>query len=64
MKFNVNQTGFYRMHYEGELWDNLVKVLLSNPVVLSPTDRANLIDDAFSLCKYVNNKKFKKCKTF
>ncbi|ODN00507.1 Endoplasmic reticulum aminopeptidase 2 [Orchesella cincta] len=51
IKFNVNQTGFYRVHYQGKLWDSLVKTLLSNPFVLSPTDRASLIDDAFTLCK-------------
>ena len=53
IKFNVNQTGFYRVQYEGQLWDSLVNVLLSTPEVLSATDRASLIDDAFTLCKYV-----------
>ncbi|XP_021954471.1 endoplasmic reticulum aminopeptidase 2 [Folsomia candida] len=51
IKFNVNQTGFYRVQYEGQLWDSLIKVLLTNPFILSPTDRASLIDDAFTLCK-------------
>lgn len=63
IKFNVNQTGFYRVHYQGKLWENLVKTLLSNPFVLTPTDRASLIDDAFTLCKYGLFDKFIQKKT-
>jgi len=51
IKFNVNQTGFYRVQYEGNLWNVLINVLLTNPNAFSPTDRANLIDDAFTLSK-------------
>ncbi|CAG7629470.1 unnamed protein product [Allacma fusca] len=51
VKFNVNQTGFYRVQYEGQGWNALINVLRSDPQSLSPTDRASLIDDAFTLCK-------------
>lgn len=53
IKFNVNQTGFYRVQYEGNLWNSLINVLLTNLSAFSPTDRANLIDDAFTLSKYI-----------
>jgi hypothetical protein len=54
IKFNVNQTGFYRVLYETDLWNSILNVLLTNPAVFTPTDRANLIDDSFALSKYHN----------
>ncbi|RWS08189.1 Aminopeptidase N precursor-like protein [Dinothrombium tinctorium] len=53
-KLNVNQTGFYRVNYDERNWKKLISVLQKsdyNRHVLSPTDRANLIDDAFALMK-------------
>ncbi|RWS30597.1 endoplasmic reticulum aminopeptidase 2-like isoform X3 [Leptotrombidium deliense] len=53
-KLNVNQTGFYRVNYDEKNWKKLIAVLQRsdyNRHVLSATDRANLIDDAFSLMK-------------
>ncbi|XP_045481382.1 endoplasmic reticulum aminopeptidase 2-like isoform X3 [Harmonia axyridis] len=51
LKANVNQTGFYRVMYEESMWQELIKVLKTNHTLLNPADRANLIDDAFTLCR-------------
>lgn len=53
-KLNVNQTGYYRVNYDEYNWKRLISLLdRSSPEnhLLSPTDRANLIDDAFALLK-------------
>lgn len=50
IKCNINQTGFYRVNYPKEMWSSIIKTLMSNHSKFSPTDRASLIDDAFSLC--------------
>lgn len=51
LKFNVNQTGFYRVMYEEEMWKSLIKVLQTNHTALYPADRSNLLDDAFTLAR-------------
>ncbi|KAF6199081.1 hypothetical protein GE061_007106, partial [Apolygus lucorum] len=51
MKANVNQSGFYRVNYDPEMWDSLISVLKKNYTTFSPTDRASLLDDAFTLCR-------------
>lgn len=51
-KLNVNQTGFYRVNYDRQSWKSLIDLMWKrdyNQHVLSPTDRANLLDDAFAL---------------
>lgn len=50
IKCNVNQTGFYRVSYPDEMWSSIIQTLLANHTKFSPADRANLIDDAFTLC--------------
>ncbi|KAI1290187.1 Glutamyl aminopeptidase [Halotydeus destructor] len=53
-KINTNQTGFYRVNYDESNWRKLIELLHSRDHrnhVLSATDRASLIDDAFSLMK-------------
>lgn len=50
IKCNINQTGFYRVNYPKEMWTSIIKTLMKNHTKFSPADRANLIDDAFSLC--------------
>ena len=53
-KLNANQSGFYRINYEQDVWRSLSEVLIEhtyNRHVLTSTDRANLIDDAFALMK-------------
>lgn len=49
----MNQTGFYRVMYDEDMWLTLISLLKSNHQLFSPADRAGLIDDAFSLCRLV-----------
>lgn len=49
----MNQTGFYRVMYDEDTWLSLISVLKSNHELFSSADRAGLIDDAFSLCRFV-----------
>ncbi|GFS55864.1 glutamyl aminopeptidase [Nephila pilipes] len=49
VKFNVNQTGYYLVNYEEDDWKQLTDLLLTNPEVLSPEDRSNLLFDSFLL---------------
>lgn len=51
IKANVNQTGFYRANYEPSNWDALTAQLQQDHQVLSPADRASLLDDAFTLTR-------------
>ncbi|NXA32023.1 ERAP2 aminopeptidase, partial [Eudromia elegans] len=49
MKFNVDMNGYYIVHYEGNGWDNIIKLLNENHTLFGYKDRANLIHDAFQL---------------
>uniref|UniRef100_A0A803JZ71 Aminopeptidase n=1 Tax=Xenopus tropicalis TaxID=8364 RepID=A0A803JZ71_XENTR len=49
IKFNVGMNGYYIVHYEGEGWDALIKLLQENHTAISSNDRANLINSAFQL---------------
>ncbi|XP_050314104.1 endoplasmic reticulum aminopeptidase 1-like isoform X2 [Anthonomus grandis grandis] len=51
IKANVNQSGFYRVMYEADMWQSLITLLKNNHTMFSAADRANLIDDAFTLCR-------------
>ncbi|XP_043260326.1 endoplasmic reticulum aminopeptidase 1-like isoform X1 [Colletes gigas] len=51
IKCNVNQSGFYRVTYPEEMWSSILATLLNDHTKFSPADRANLIDDAFTLCE-------------
>lgn len=51
IKCNINQTGFYRVSYTEEMWNAIINTLLKDHTKFSPADRANLIDDAFTLCE-------------
>lgn len=51
IKCNVNQSGFYRVTYPEEMWTSIIATLLNDHTKFSPADRANLIDDAFTLCE-------------
>lgn len=55
IKANVNQSGFYRVMYEEHMWYSLIALLKKNHTIISAADRANLIDDAFTLCRYLLN---------
>ena len=48
-KANLNNTGFYRVNYPKHIWDGLTTQLISEHNILSTADRAQLINDAFSL---------------
>lgn len=52
IKVNVNQSGFYRVMYEEQMWSKLIAELRRNHTVFNPADRASLIDDAFTLSRY------------
>ncbi|XP_036147789.1 thyrotropin-releasing hormone-degrading ectoenzyme isoform X2 [Monomorium pharaonis] len=47
--FNVNKTGYYRVHYDEENWKLLTKAFEENHEAFPPETRASLIDDALGL---------------
>lgn len=49
VKFNADEQGFYRVNYEEDGWRQLSDALGEDPLSFSIMDRANLVDDAFSL---------------
>ncbi|NXS87519.1 AMPN Aminopeptidase, partial [Erpornis zantholeuca] len=53
---NINVTGYFRVNYNQENWDQLLKQLGTNHEVFPVINRAQIIDDAFNLAraKYVN----------
>ncbi|XP_071800497.1 aminopeptidase N-like [Asterias amurensis] len=46
---NMKRTGFYRTNYDEANWDLLIKQLREDHTVISASNRAMLIDDAFHL---------------
>nr|XP_020824556.1 thyrotropin-releasing hormone-degrading ectoenzyme isoform X1 [Phascolarctos cinereus] len=48
---NINQTGYFRVNYDLRNWRLLMDQLIQNHEVLSVSNRAGLIDDAFSLAR-------------
>ncbi|NXQ17132.1 AMPN Aminopeptidase, partial [Peucedramus taeniatus] len=53
---NLNVTGYFRVNYNQENWDQLLKQLDTNHTVFPVINRAQIIDDAFNLAraKYIN----------
>ncbi|NXI13533.1 AMPN Aminopeptidase, partial [Irena cyanogastra] len=53
---NLNVTGYFRVNYNQENWDQLLGQLDSNHKVIPVINRAQIIDDAFNLAraKYVD----------
>ncbi|XP_072288736.1 endoplasmic reticulum aminopeptidase 1b [Eucyclogobius newberryi] len=49
VKFNVDMSGYYMVHYAGEGWDSIIKLLQHNHTALSSNDRASLIQNIFQL---------------
>uniref|UniRef100_A0AAQ6INY7 Aminopeptidase n=1 Tax=Anabas testudineus TaxID=64144 RepID=A0AAQ6INY7_ANATE len=49
VKFNVDMSGFYMVHYAGEGWNSIIKVLQHNHTALTSNDRASLIHNVFQL---------------
>lgn len=51
VKFNKGQTGYYRVNYPIEDWNAFGELLKEDPNTLDSTDRASLLNDAFSLAE-------------
>ncbi|NXX73889.1 ERAP1 aminopeptidase, partial [Urocolius indicus] len=51
VKFNVDMSGYYIVHYEGDGWDHLINLLKENHTVMSSNDRASLINNIFQLVR-------------
>lgn len=49
VKFNVDMSGYYMVHYAGEGWNSITKLLQYNHTALSSNDRASLIQNVFQL---------------
>ncbi|XP_053663929.1 aminopeptidase N-like [Anopheles marshallii] len=46
---NPQQTGYYRVNYDEDLWMRLIAQLTADPSVVSPISRGQLLDDCFKL---------------
>lgn len=55
IKFNVDMSGYYIVHYEGSGWDDLITLLKHDHTTLTSNDRASLINTAFQLVRSVIN---------
>ncbi|XP_055325495.1 uncharacterized protein LOC129579438 [Sitodiplosis mosellana] len=49
--FNVQQTGYYRVNYDGATWAAIDKVLYTSPTTIHVHNRAQIVDDALSLAR-------------
>ncbi|KAM8866280.1 endoplasmic reticulum aminopeptidase 1b isoform 1-T1 [Synchiropus picturatus] len=49
VKFNVDMSGYYMVHYTDEGWKSIIQLLRHNHTALSSNDRANLIQNIFQL---------------
>ncbi|XP_033725116.1 aminopeptidase N-like isoform X1 [Pecten maximus] len=48
---NVKQYGYYRVNYDSDNWAALVDQLKTDPLVIDPVNRAQIINDAWNLAK-------------
>uniref|UniRef100_A0A3Q3BIG4 Aminopeptidase n=1 Tax=Kryptolebias marmoratus TaxID=37003 RepID=A0A3Q3BIG4_KRYMA len=48
---NLNVTGYYRVNYNPENWEQLLEVLSTNHEMIPVINRAQLVDDAFNLAR-------------
>uniref|UniRef100_A0A182QF04 Aminopeptidase n=1 Tax=Anopheles farauti TaxID=69004 RepID=A0A182QF04_9DIPT len=46
---NPHQTGYYRVNYDEDLWERIISRLHTNPTIIAPVSRGQLIDDCFKL---------------
>lgn len=53
VKFNVDMSGYYMVHYEGDGWNAIINLLHHNHTVLTANDRASLVHDVFQLVRSV-----------
>ncbi|XP_071539736.1 aminopeptidase N-like isoform X8 [Panulirus ornatus] len=49
--FNVQETGFYRVNYDDDNWNLLIKQLNTNHTLIHVVNRAQIIDDALDLAQ-------------
>ncbi|XP_037634146.1 endoplasmic reticulum aminopeptidase 1-like isoform X1 [Sebastes umbrosus] len=56
VKFNVDMRGYYMVHYAGEGWNSIIKLLQHNHTALRINDRASLIHNVFQLVSTENVK--------
>ncbi|XP_069562657.1 endoplasmic reticulum aminopeptidase 1b [Brachyistius frenatus] len=49
VKFNVDMSGYYMVHYAGEGWSSIIRLLQHNHTALTSNDRASLIQNVFQL---------------
>ncbi|XP_055541050.1 aminopeptidase N-like [Wyeomyia smithii] len=49
--FNREQFGYYRVNYDLHNWKLIIDALLTNPLSINRSNRAQLIDDAFNLAR-------------
>ncbi|RXN30301.1 aminopeptidase N-like protein [Labeo rohita] len=50
---NLNVTGYYRVNYDPQNWERLLKQLTSDHKVIPVLNRGQIIDDAFNLARYL-----------
>lgn len=50
IKLNKNQDGYYRVLYDDENWNYLIKEMKNNHKIFHVLDRIGLVSDAFALC--------------
>lgn len=51
IKFNVDMSGYYMVHYTGQGWDSITRLLQHNHTALSSNDRASLVHNIFQLVR-------------
>ncbi|XP_077977799.1 aminopeptidase N-like [Glandiceps talaboti] len=49
--FNINQAFYYRVNYDEKNWDLIINQLNTDHTVITPSQKAAMIDDAFNLAK-------------
>lgn len=54
---NINQTGYYRVHYDDQTWDRLTSLMKNSHRDLPTRNRAQIVDDLFNLADggYIKN---------
>ncbi|KAK7498964.1 hypothetical protein BaRGS_00009773, partial [Batillaria attramentaria] len=48
---NIQQYGYYRVNYDPQNWNALIKQLIKDHTVIPPVNRAQIIDDAWNLAR-------------
>lgn len=48
---NYNHKGFYRVNYDAQGWEHIIRNMISNHKIFSIPDRAGVLDNAFALAR-------------